>query len=542
MKKRALLLLLLAPLTVGAGQAPEVRAVLQAASQAMGADKVKTLEYTSIECQGQECARVAIIGQEWTTGKVDPQGNDYNNWPHVRPTAYHRVIDYGAKASVREMSFTQGEYSAEGGGIREGRVVEYVNGDTTWDIRDNTPVPVFGHDGPYLLGSAPAYRQLEIWLTPHGFIKAALAVPDAKLIMRTEYANDGSSRELKLVAFTMGKYVINALINDDNLIENIATHVPEAMFGDMVHEYIFRNYADFNGVKFPRNIHSHSGNRFLSWAHDAFNITIGDVKVNETIPSLAVPAAVRGVTAPAERVATQQLANGVWLLGGASQNSVAVEFKDWVTVVEAPLNEARSLAVMAEIKRLVPNKPIRYVVNTHHHSDHAGGLRTYRTNGATIITSENNRWFYENIAFYPAPRTLEPDLMSLYPVRTTNEGSATFQYLSDERVGGVPGTQNFILSDRSRTMEIYTVRNAEHATGMLIAYLPNEKILINAELYSPPAEGAPPVTPTRDMRALRQLITNLKLDVERHVGIDGGVGSNQAFLAAFPPQAAPTAR
>ena len=54
-----------------------------------------------------------------------------------------------------------------------------------------------------------------------------------------------------------------------------------------------------------------------------------------------------------------------------------VEFKDFVAVVEAPVNEERSLAVIAEANRLVANKPIRYVVNTHHHFDHAGGLRTY---------------------------------------------------------------------------------------------------------------------------------------------------------------------
>lgn len=70
---------------------------------------------------------------------------------------------------------------------------------------------------------------------------------------------------------------------------------------------------------------------------------------------------------------------------GGSHHSVLVEFRDFVTVVEPPLNDDRSQAVIAEVKRLVPAKPIRYVVNSHHHWDHSGGLRSYVAEGAGII-------------------------------------------------------------------------------------------------------------------------------------------------------------
>ena len=72
----------------------------------------------------------------------------------------------------------------------------------------------------------------------------------------------------------------------------------------------------------------------------------------------------------------------------------AVEFRDFVAVVEAPQNEARSLVVIAEVRRLIPNQPIRYVVNTHHHFDHAGGLRTYMAQSTTVVTHQGNRDFY----------------------------------------------------------------------------------------------------------------------------------------------------
>ncbi len=51
---------------------------------------------------------------------------------------------------------------------------------------------------------------------------------------------------------------------------------------------------------------------------------------------------------------------------------MAVEFKDYVALVECPLNDARALAVMDAVKKTIPNKPIRYAVNTHHHFDHLG--------------------------------------------------------------------------------------------------------------------------------------------------------------------------
>ena len=64
---------------------------------------------------------------------------------------------------------------------------------------------------------------------------------------------------------------------------------------------------------------------------------------------------------------------------------------------------------------------------------------------------------------------------------------------------------------------------------MLMAYLPKEKILINADLYSPP-QGAPTPAPTAGMRTLYQNMLKQKLDVVQHVPIHGRVGTNDEFL------------
>jgi len=115
----------------------------------------------------------------------------------------------------------------------------------------------------------------------------------------------------------------------------------------------------------------------LNPAHNIYEIKVNSVNANMNVPEIPVPDVVRQAVEPPMRVQADKLADGVWLLAGGTHNSVAVEFRDFVAVVEAPLNEARSLAVIEEVNKLIPDKPIRYLVNTHHHFDHAGGLRTY---------------------------------------------------------------------------------------------------------------------------------------------------------------------
>jgi len=243
------------------------------------------------------------------------------------------------------------------------------------------------------------------------------------------------------------------------------------------------------------------------------------------------------------KVESQKLADGVWLLGGGTHNSVLVEFKDFAAVVEAPQNEARSLAVIEEVNRLVANKPIKYVVNTHHHFDHAGGLRTYLSQGTTVITHESNKQYYMDIMFYPAPRELEPDRMALYnPMYMISRRPAPIETVASFAGGPGGGAAKYVIADGERLLEIfhvqdmaYELEDPSYAQGntsadMLMVYLPKEKILINADLYSPPAEGAPKPTATPAMRTLYQNMRKQKLDVARHVPLHGRVGTNEEFL------------
>jgi hypothetical protein len=152
------------------------------------------------------------------------------------------------------------------------------------------------------------------------------------------------------------------------------------------------------------------------------------------------------------------------------------------------------------------------------------------------VTHESNKDYYLNILFYPAAWTLQPDRLSIYnPIYMISRRPAPIDAV---------GTK-YVVSDGARMMEILHVqdmayglgdpsyRQGNHSADMLMAYLPKEKLLLNADLYSPPAQGAQPTAPTPGMRTLYQNMFMLKLDVSQHVPTHGRVATNDEFMKMF---------
>ena len=393
--------------------------------------------------------------------------------------------------------------------VGEQRQISMVSGNYAWNMQGTMVVP------------APAdgeQRQLEIWLTPHGCLKAALA-PGANPIVITR--NEQGKGQIRAVSFmTLGKYRVQCGINDKNLVERIQTYFPNPVVGDLYYELVLTNYKDFGGVMFPTTFHQHhdldddlEGEGVnVSGGHNSFGLTVSSVQVNVSGATLTVPDTVRQATVPPVRVESLKAADGVWYVGGGTHASVAVEFRDFITVIEAPLNEDRSLAVIAEVKKLIPNKPIRYLVSTHHHWDHLGGVRAYvQQEGVTIVLQENNHAYYAEVLTVK-PWTLKPDRLALAPPEEVAEGY-TF-----EKVG-----QKYVLTDGTKVMEIYNVQGLAHAQGMLMAYLPKEKIVVEADLFTPPAPNAPlPTTLSAASRTFYNNVQRLKLDVSTIAPVHGG--------------------
>ncbi|HXV59070.1 MAG TPA: MBL fold metallo-hydrolase [Vicinamibacteria bacterium] len=506
--------------------------VLRAAAEAIGAERLR-------------CVTISGTGY---TGKVGQQRlNAYEvDWPRGEPlTGYTRTMNWEAGTMREVFDREPGHNPASwkyGLGFRGGtplqrnrRQLFFVDRSYGWHL-----------DGPESEPTAAppedaARWQLDLWLNPHGFLKAAqLPGANPRAVWRWELGEmgrDGATttpEKVTVVSITvLGKYRVDATINQESLLQRIHTWIPDPVLGDMNYEHEFTNesYVDVgDGVRFPTGWHHHEGwddnyqAQSINAGHNAFGGTFADIRPNECGDPVIPPDSVRQAEFSV-RVETVELADGVWLLGGASHNSVAVEFHDYVAVVEAPIDEARNLAVIEEVVRLVPDKPIRFLVNTHQHHDHIGGLRTYMHIGATIITHWKNYDFYTRDVLNYAPRTLQPDMVSLWPPTELAEG---YQY---ETV-----RENYWLNDGTRSMHISYVQPLDHVEGMLLAYLPAEKILIEADLYDAPGAGRPaPMTPTAANRSLLRHVERLGLPVETIAPIHGPAVLWSDFLAFVRP-------
>ncbi|MGH9385445.1 MAG: MBL fold metallo-hydrolase [Vicinamibacterales bacterium] len=495
------LLLVLVAQTGGTLTAQDAKAVLQAVAQTIGADTLQCVTYSG-------SGYVGAVGQNYT-----PR----DDWPRVELASYTKIVNFDTRSAREEQVRRQGTFPARGGGgiplQGEVRQINLVSGNYAWTVQGANTIPQ---------PAAAAQRQLDLWLTPHGFLKAAMVATNPVMLSRYEGGEGGGRQRVTMVSImALGKYRVNATINAENLIERVQTWIPNPVIGDMYYESVYSRYRDFGTVKFPTRFHHHddlddtsSGNPVVRGGHHGFDLTIGSVQPNACGDAITVPDAVQKATLPPVRVESQKLADGLYSLGGGSHHSVAVEFREFVAVVEAPLNEERSLAVIAEVRKLMPNKPISYVVNTHHHFDHSGGLRTYvHDEGSAIITYQGNRDFYGQELFsLSAQRTLQPDRLSLYPPEEAAEG-----YRFETVI------EKYTLSDGTRTMDVHRIQGLDHVDGMLVAYLPKEKIVIEADMYNPPATGAPVLPPTAAAKTFLNNVQRLKLDVSTIVPIHGPV-------------------
>ncbi|MBI2189737.1 MAG: MBL fold metallo-hydrolase [Acidobacteria bacterium] len=455
----------------------DARSVVDAVARAIGAPGIGSIQYSGT-------GYVYGFGQSYQPG---------GPWVKFNLKSYTLLTDYERAATREDQVRTYLDPPERGGTavfIGELRQVSFLSGDVAWNA---------GPDG----AAAPAplaldARQLQLPISPHGFVKAAMAAAPTA-VMRTI-----GGRRLTVVSFTWkGKYTVNGYVNGQNLLERVETWMPDPLLGDMLVENVFSDYRDVAGIKFPgRIVQRHGGFPVL-------DVTVGDVQPNAPA-AIEVPDAARRPGPPVGRVEVVKVADGVWLLvAPVGPNSLVVEFRDHVAIVEAPFSEERSLAVLAEVKQLVPGKPVRYLINTHHHFDHSSGIRTYVAEGVTIITHRGNTDFYNRV--FKLPHTLSPDRLS------QNPKPARFETLTDR----------YVLTDGTRSLELHLLEGNTHNPGLLLVYLPRERLLHQADAFTAPPPGAP-LPPATNMVNARNLnlaanIDRLRLQVDRITAAHGRV-------------------
>jgi glyoxylase-like metal-dependent hydrolase (beta-lactamase superfamily II) len=467
MKRTVYLAAYLAALVVGCSAPKDAKTVLTDAQNAMG-------NVTSIQYSGT--GNNPFFGQALTAGQ---------EWPRRELSSFTRTINYDQRSARDELNFAQPVF----GGQQQNA---QVNGDKAWNVGPNGPAPQL---------AAAEGRQLQIWMTPHGFLKGAMAASDATLT-----AGEGTNT----ISFTaLGKYKVTGTIDAAHTVSRVETRIADPALGDADVVATYSDYKDYSGVKFPSKILVVQGG-FPVW-----DLTVANVTPNAPL-DLPVPEPVQKATIPPVQTASTKLADGVWHVMGGSHHSVVVEFDQYLAVAEAPLNEERSLAVIAEAKKLAPNKPIRYVLTTHHHFDHAGGLRTYVAEGATVVTHQSNVPYFEKTLV--APATLAPDMQAKSPK------TPTFQGVSDKSV----------ISDGKQTIEVYATGGDTHTDEYTLIYLPKPRILVEGDAYSPgPANAPPPPMPPANAVKLNDEIERLKLNVATIAPIHGRGAVPLAELRKF---------
>jgi glyoxylase-like metal-dependent hydrolase (beta-lactamase superfamily II) len=399
---------------------------LTAAAQAMGATSLNSIQFSG-------SGNVFSFGQGFEPGE---------RWPRFVQRVYNASINYQTPGMRLIQVRSQGEIPPRGGGQQalagDQRAVAVVSGRFAWQEGGAQAAPNNG---------AAADRLRQVWATPHGVIKAAMA-------------NSGKVDGNTVTVSVEGRE-FKATLNAQNLVEKVSYLSTNEVIGDYPIEIAYTDYADFGGVKFPRHIVQNED------GHPTLDITINDVKPNAAV-TLDVPANVQTATPPALRVGVEKLADGVWYFSTPNARTWAVDFGDHVVVVEGMGSEARSLAVIEEIKKAIPNKPIRTVINTHAHYDHAGGLRTFVAQGATVVTHEMNKPFFEKV--WARPRTIAPDSLSKAPK------AAVFDTVGDKKV----------LSGGGKTIELYYMKGTSHNMYNLLVYMPQEKLAYWGDGYNPP--------------------------------------------------------
>jgi glyoxylase-like metal-dependent hydrolase (beta-lactamase superfamily II) len=455
--------------------------VIDDALRAMGAANVKTLVLYGEGGDG-------FVGQQ-----RNPTG-DYWRW-------YHNV-------------YVVRSYDFEAQGFRTKR--------TRWEGANppgggagtTTPAPIQNQD-LVAMAAGNFNNQIEMAMTPIGFLHMARA-NNATVSTKTEKGKRWTVLSYPITG-GQGKQTyptsVQGYIDNQNRVQRVEVLVNQDFLGDVKWEATFSDWKDFDGVKFPTKIVQRL------WDPKIFELTVHNLKTN--VPVDLTPPAAKGVPgggagaakggagaakgggAPAAPLpSSEDLGNGAWLYVNP-YTSIIVEFKDYVMIVEMSQNDAYAEGLLAEARRLVPNKPVRYVISSHFHFDHTGGLRAAVAEGITIVTHERNKGLFERVM--AQPHTLVPDKLE----RMNPRPKVKVEYVGEKHV----------FTDGAQIVETHALRGSTHSEGMLIVYLPRQKVLYNADEFNVNAQAptAPVPNPNGYQVNLLFEVERLGLQVDRHI-------------------------
>ena len=389
-------------------------------------------------------------------------------WPPFEVREYVATLDFARAAVHARYQRTQVQEPRRERPPAQATMDQYSRDGMSWNL---TPAPS-------AIPANLAERNAELWASPQGFLRAAIS-NRAQATWRGQIAR---------VEFAMGPFHFAGDVAANGDVLAVRSFLDSPVLGDTPIEFRYSNYRDFGGVRFPGRIQRFVGG--FPW----YDLTVSAVRVNAA-PEFSVPPEISADPVPAvSAVDVSDLAPGVKLFGGGTHNTVIVEQVKGLVVIEAPLNEERSRAILAKLREIYPGRAIQAVINTHAHFDHAGGLRAFVAAGVPVITHERNARYYAKA--WAAPRTINPDALA------ASKRKPRFVTLSD-----------FLrVEDAANPIELHRIAGSGHNDAFLMAYLPAARLLVEADAWTPAVGAAPaPVNPL--WRNLFENVTRLKLDV-----------------------------
>jgi glyoxylase-like metal-dependent hydrolase (beta-lactamase superfamily II) len=479
MKRMNWLVLMTAAALSGCTQAPPEQQIINDAAAAVGGgDKIAAVKTIVIEGEGSN----GNLGQDMSP---DATGQAF------AVTGYKRAMDAaGGRVRIEQTRTPNFTYFQ---GQQPQKQVLGVDGDVAYNVAPNGMATRAAE-------SVAKDRRAESYHHPITIIRAALD-PAARLSNPT---TQGNQRAVDITAANGLKFTL-AIDSTTKLPTRVVSMTDNTNLGDVAIETSFADYQDVNGLKLPARLTTKTDK------YQTAELRVMKQTVDGDAGDLAAPAAASSAAAPVAppaMVTVQEVAPGIWWLAGQSHHSVVIEFADHLTLIESPQNDARALAVIAKARELRPNKPLTQVINSHHHFDHSGGLRAAVSEGLTVITQKANAEFYQDAM--ARPHTIVPDALAKNP-----------KPLKIETVD-----QEMELKDATRTVNLYRIAGSPHATTLLMAYFPKERILVEADVYNPGGMLAP-YAPN-----LLENITQRGLKIDRFVPLHGVIGPYSDFVKA----------
>ena len=455
-------------------RAPELKAVRSAADALGGTDKILAARTLTIAGEGEN----PNLGQNMTPDAP------LTVW---KVTEFKQTIDLEKSRMRIEQVRTAQFPFALATTVRQNMALD---GDVAWNVNQDG-------NSPRLTEKVALDRRLQLLSHPVAILRAALD-PAAKL---SNYRKDG---DRQLIDITTAKGDMLTLTLD------LITHMPLSVsyvtdqpnLGDVAIVTSFSQYADVNGLKLPM----HLTTKIDKWVQS--DIRVSKNIVNAGAGDLAAPAGMSAeLPAPANppvEVTAEEVAPGIWWLAGSGNHrSVAFAFADHLTLFELPESEARAKAVIEKAHSLAFGKPLTEVVISHHHFDHSAGLRVAVSEGLTIITERGNVAFFKDLA--ARKHTIVPDDLA----RNVAAPPIRIRPVDDQ----------LVLKDDAMELDLYHVKDNSHSDTLLMGWVPQYHILVQADLYDSGWLQYPWADNLKMNVALR------KLQVEKDVPIHGNIES-----------------